>query len=80
MPDYAHRYLPVHATMSYTLADNIPKYRDPHKAPPLDETLYELSADELEFFRSQTGISNEHALKQHIVNVQRKAYSVSTHV
>jgi hypothetical protein len=38
---------------------------------------YALRPDELAFFRTQTGIPDDEALKDHIINVQEKAYRVS---
>ncbi|KAF8600504.1 hypothetical protein BDV93DRAFT_533865 [Ceratobasidium sp. AG-I] len=43
---------------------------------PLDESLYSLSPDEREFFRSTTGISDESELKRHIIDIQTEAYNV----
>lgn len=40
------------------------------------EQYYSLKGDELDFFRSQTGIEDEEELKQHIIAVQKKAYDV----
>jgi len=44
--------------------------------PPLDDQLYSLSPDALDFFKSQTGIEDEDALREHILSVQKKAYGV----
>lgn len=49
-------------------------YEDPTTRPSLDESLYTPDDQELAFFRSQTGIDDEQALKDHIISVQRKAY------
>jgi len=49
---------------------------DPKKRLPLDISLYSLQGDQLEFFRTTTGIQDEEELKQHILNVQAKAYEV----
>ncbi|KAI0932444.1 hypothetical protein AcW1_000430 [Taiwanofungus camphoratus] len=54
-------------------------YRGPiHYATkaPLDESSYGLDEQETAFFKSQTGIRDDGALKQHIVNVQTDAYEV----
>ncbi|KAF5373310.1 hypothetical protein D9615_007401 [Tricholomella constricta] len=51
-------------------------YADPATQPPLDERFYGLSSDEFDFFKSQTGIKDEDAIKQHIITVQKKAYSI----
>ena len=47
----------------------------PGKAP-LDESYYNLDDDELVFYKSQTGIADERALKEHISAVQADAYEV----
>jgi hypothetical protein len=44
--------------------------------PPLDPSLYSLSGEELEFFKTQTGIHDEEELKNHIIAIQTKAYAV----
>ena len=57
---------------------------DTKKAPeawrnlPLNTELYyrDLDADEKDFFQKETKIKDEEELKQHIIDVQRKAYSV----
>ena len=49
---------------------------DPKKRLPLDISLYSLQGDQLEFFRTTTGIQDEEELKQHILYVQAKAYEV----
>ncbi|TFK75138.1 hypothetical protein BDN72DRAFT_559978 [Pluteus cervinus] len=43
---------------------------------PLDESLYALGDVEKAFFKELTGIQDEDELKQHIITVQAKAYSV----
>ncbi|KAI0336236.1 hypothetical protein GY45DRAFT_592101 [Cubamyces sp. BRFM 1775] len=43
---------------------------------PLDARLYSLKDEELEFMKSETGISDEEELKDHILRVQAEAYSV----
>ncbi|KAK0459030.1 uncharacterized protein EV420DRAFT_1642728 [Desarmillaria tabescens] len=43
---------------------------------PLDATLYALTEDEVAFFKSQTGIEDDAALKSHIVSVQEEAYKI----
>ena len=56
--------------------------RDP-KAYPLNEALYPLSAEtpqELEFWKSQTGIRDEEDLKKHIIKVQTEAHAVRVHL
>jgi hypothetical protein len=40
----------------------------------LDPTLLNLSEQEAEFLKSQTGIRDDEALKNHIIEVQKKAY------
>ncbi|KAK0192562.1 hypothetical protein F5146DRAFT_507891 [Armillaria mellea] len=42
----------------------------------LDPTLYALSEDEAAFFKAQTGIEDDVALKNHIFTVQEEAYKV----
>jgi len=43
---------------------------------PLDEGFYDLNADEVAFYKAQTGISDEDELKRHIMDVQAEAYQV----
>ena len=40
------------------------------------EKLYSLSGDELRFYQTMTGITDEQQLKDHIIAVQREAYEV----
>ena len=40
------------------------------------EKFYNLNEQELEFFKSATGISDEAALKAHMIAVQQEAYAV----
>ncbi|KAG1718392.1 hypothetical protein EDB19DRAFT_924168 [Suillus lakei] len=44
---------------------------------PLDPCLYRLDPDALEFFKQQTGITEEDDLKHHILAVQAKAFAVT---
>ena len=44
--------------------------------PPLDDTLYKIDDQALQFMREQTGIQDEEALKKHILSVQAEAYAV----
>lgn len=45
----------------------------------LDNTAaYSPTPDELEFLKSQTGITDEARLKAHVEDVQRRAYAVRT--
>lgn len=41
----------------------------------LSEELYNLDDEEKAFFQTQTKINDDEALKQHILAVQRKAYT-----
>lgn len=43
---------------------------------PLDEQLYDLDAEEREFFKKETGIETDEELKKHLIAVQTKAYLV----
>ena len=43
----------------------------------LDPSLYDLQPHETAFFKQQTGIYDDELLKQHIIQVQTKAYEVS---
>ncbi|KAI0932684.1 hypothetical protein AcW2_001238 [Taiwanofungus camphoratus] len=43
---------------------------------PLDDKFYALDAEELAFYKAQTGIHDDDALKQHIMRVQADAYQV----
>ena len=44
--------------------------------PTIDPSFYNLQPDEIAFFQQLTGIKDEGELKQHILNVQAKAYDV----
>ena len=49
----------------------------PHARPPvrsLDASFYALKPEEVAFFKVETGITDDNVLKQHILNVQYKAY------
>ncbi|KAH7928246.1 hypothetical protein BV22DRAFT_1005227 [Leucogyrophana mollusca] len=46
-------------------------------AAPLDVGLYRVGAEELSFFKSQAGINDDDLLKEHILDVQSKAYLVA---
>ena len=48
-----------------------------HVAFPLDEKLYSLDTEESEFLKRWTGIEDDADLKDHILTMQRKAYSVA---
>lgn len=43
---------------------------------PLDDAAIQLGPDEAAFFKSQTGISDDDQLKQHILDVRRRAHAV----
>lgn len=43
---------------------------------PIDPSAYDLTGDELAFFKTQTGIQNEDELRDHILKVQAEAYAV----
>ncbi|KAG1745264.1 hypothetical protein EDB19DRAFT_480808 [Suillus lakei] len=45
--------------------------------PPLDESLYDLRPQDAAFYRKLTGIEDDTALKQHILDIQAKAYKVA---
>lgn len=45
---------------------------------PLDPTLLNLNEQEAQFFKSQTGIQDDKELRKHIIQVQEKAYQVSS--
>ncbi|KAJ7088586.1 hypothetical protein C8R44DRAFT_819074 [Mycena epipterygia] len=47
--------------------------------PPLDESLYEVTDEELAFIKAQSGIQDPDVLKKHIIDVQTKAYDVYGH-
>ena len=44
----------------------------------LDPSLFKLSDEEIEFVASQTGIKEREELKNHLLEVQREAYAVSS--
>lgn len=43
---------------------------------PLEDRFYSLDAEEREFFKKETGIESDEELKNHLIAVQSKAYSV----
>ncbi|KZV91243.1 hypothetical protein EXIGLDRAFT_615917, partial [Exidia glandulosa HHB12029] len=43
---------------------------------PLDPNLLVLRGDEGEFFKTQTGIKDDEKLREHILDVQRRAFAV----
>lgn len=45
----------------------------------LDPSLYKPDPNEIEFFKSQTGIQDDEELKKHIISVQKEAWEVSIH-
>ena len=45
-----------------------------HYLLPLDESKYKLDNEEAAFFKEQTGIQDDAALKTHLVEIQRKAF------
>ncbi|KAG1745219.1 hypothetical protein EDB19DRAFT_1874179, partial [Suillus lakei] len=47
---------------------------------PLDPSLYGLDPAALEFFKQQTGITEEDDLKHHILAVQAKAFAVAPYL
>lgn len=47
---------------------------------PLDETLYNIDDQALEFMRAQTGIQDAEELKRHILAVQAEAYTVRSNL
>ncbi|CCM06622.1 uncharacterized protein FIBRA_08902 [Fibroporia radiculosa] len=55
------------------MAKPIPTLDDPDK-------YYALDDDEITFFKSQTGINDDAALKSHILHVQAQAYEVCTRI
>jgi hypothetical protein len=42
----------------------------------LNSDLYDIRPEEAAFFKQQTGIQDDELLKQHIIQVQAKAYKV----
>jgi len=54
-------------------------HRDPRPGRSLDESLFTPDPAELAFFKSQTGIDDEQALKDHIISIQRKAYEIHSY-
>ncbi|KAF8807056.1 hypothetical protein BYT27DRAFT_7224114 [Phlegmacium glaucopus] len=51
-------------------------YANPGSKPKLDPGLYNLQPHEVAFFKQQTGIQDDEVLKQHIIQVQAKAYEI----
>jgi hypothetical protein len=43
----------------------------------LDDSFYNPDPEALAFFKKETGIDDDEALKQHVLKVQREAFSVS---
>ncbi|KAG1745263.1 hypothetical protein EDB19DRAFT_480557 [Suillus lakei] len=61
-----------------TSTDKEPTKIEVHRtAPPLDESLYDLRPQDAAFFKKLTGIEDDAALKQHILDIQAKAYKVA---
>ncbi|KZT13253.1 uncharacterized protein LAESUDRAFT_719587 [Laetiporus sulphureus 93-53] len=58
------------------MANITPEDLDFFRKQSLDERYYDLEADELAFFKSQTGIQDEEELKQHIMKVQEDAFEI----
>lgn len=54
-----------------------PKIEAQRTFPPLDENLYNLRPQDAAFYKELTGIKDDAALKQHILDVQAKAYKVA---
>jgi hypothetical protein len=48
-----------------------------HTFPALDQSLYNLLPQDATFYKEVTGIEDDAALKQHILDIQAKAYKVS---
>jgi hypothetical protein len=48
--------------------------------PTLQEQYYKITAEQAEFFKQQTGITDDDELKGHILAVQAKAYKVRSKV
>ena len=44
----------------------------------LDASFYKPSAQEVEFFKNQTGIQEDEELKDHIITVQKEAWAVGS--
>jgi hypothetical protein len=44
--------------------------------PTLDPSVLSLSEEEADFFKSQTKIVGDEELRNHIIDVQKKAYAV----
>ena len=59
--------------MAITSAESNPAFR------PLDDALYKMDEQQLEFMKKQTGIQDPEELKKHIIGVQEEAYAVSSH-
>ncbi|KAH0583005.1 hypothetical protein H2248_010896 [Termitomyces sp. 'cryptogamus'] len=51
-------------------------FAEPARKPPLDKKLLSLSPEEFDFLKAQTLIEGKDALKEHIFDVQRKAYEI----
>ncbi|KAG1823536.1 uncharacterized protein BJ212DRAFT_688031 [Suillus subaureus] len=54
-----------------------PKIEAQRTFPPLDQSLYNLRPQDATFYKELTGIEDDEALKQHILDVQEKAYNVA---
>ncbi|EIW76287.1 hypothetical protein CONPUDRAFT_146773 [Coniophora puteana RWD-64-598 SS2] len=48
-----------------------------HSLPPLDPVLYRPTSQARAFLKEQLGLQDDEALKQHIMVVQKKAYSIA---
>ena len=45
---------------------------------PLENTFYDPDDEAKEFFKKETGITDDNELKQHILKAQAKAFAVSS--
>jgi hypothetical protein len=46
--------------------------------PILDPSLYNMRSEDAAFFKKMTGIKDDETLKQHVLDVQAKAYKATT--
>ncbi len=65
-----------HLHFIYAMADTSKTAEPKPQSRPLDESLYSIDDQALQFMREQTGIQDPEELKKHIFAAQAKAYAV----
>ena len=58
--------------------DHSQSEQSPYEHLDLDPSIYNPSKESVDFFKKVTGISDDDELKQHIIDVQKDAWHVSS--